>query len=303
MVTMAAVRSQSPRLALIAKPMAVPEIIARLSHSLDAQATSVEPRLAPLNDIQAVLFDVYGTLLISASGDIGNASLSGRADAFASAVEAVGASYASSSSAGVDALHDAIRSQQSQLREHGTAHPEVDIVAAWRTLFGELSDNQLTELSVEYECRVNPIWPMPTASETLQRLRDSGFKLGIISNAQFFTPVAMEQLFGADLASLGFDSDLLFYSYEFLQAKPGRFLYEKAAAALAKQGIQPGQALYVGNDMLNDVFPANEVGFRTALFAGDRRSLRMRSDDIRVQGVEADWVVTRLSQITDALGL
>ena len=51
---------------------------------------------------------------------------------------------------------------------------------------------------------------------------------------------------------------------------------ELRVGALGKNGVAPGEVLYVGNDMLNDVYAAGQVGFRTALFAGDQRSLRMR---------------------------
>ena len=62
-------------------------------------------------------------------------------------------------------------------------------------------------------------------------------------------------------------------------------------------GISAAEALYVGNDMLNDITPAHALGFRTALFAGDARSLRLRENDERVAGIEPDLVLTDLAQI------
>ena len=93
----------------------------------------------------------------------------------------------------------------------------------------------------------------------------------------------------------------MYFSYEHRRAKPGTDLYELAASELANQGISPTQVLYVGNDMLNDITAADQVGFRTALFAGDQRSLRLRSNDDRVHGVEADIVVTELPQLIECL--
>jgi putative hydrolase of the HAD superfamily len=55
--------------------------------------------------------------------------------------------------------------------------------------------------------------------------------------------------------------------------------------------------LYVGNDMLHDVLPAAAMGFRTALFAGDRRSLRRREGDARVASVTPDVVVLQLRDL------
>ncbi|MCH5375970.1 MAG: HAD hydrolase-like protein, partial [Planctomycetes bacterium] len=96
---------------------------------------------------------------------------------------------------------------------------------------------------------------------------------------------------------LGFDRDLQFYSFHYRRAKPDHFLYELAANALAKRGHDPQNILYVGNDMLNDIGPSAGVGFRTALFAGDRRSLRTRDGDVRVAAVEADLVIADLRSL------
>ena len=125
--------------------------------------------------------------------------------------------------------------------------------------------------------------------------------MGIVSNAQFFTPALFSALLGGDLAGLGFHPRLLFYSYRCGRAKPGRFLFERSREALAAVGVTAGEVLYIGNDMLNDVRPAGEVGFRTALFAGDERSLRRRNGDRRVAGVVPDLVLTDLDQLTQCV--
>ena len=52
--------------------------------------------------------------------------------------------------------------------------------------------------------------------------------------------------------------------------------------------------------MRNDIAPAAALGFRTALFAGDRRSLRLREED--ALGVTPDAIITSLDQIASVLG-
>ena len=138
---------------------------------------------------------------------------------------------------------------------------------------------------------------MPAVRETVTELAAAGLVLGVVSNAQFFTPLLFPVLLGTSLQDLGFSSPLLYFSHAYRRAKPGSFLYQLAANQLQNQGISPAAVLYVGNDMLNDVTAANQVGFRTALFAGDQRSLRWRSDDPRTTGVVADIVVTELPQL------
>ena len=242
--------------------MNISAVIERLSSPLQPKPTKTTALAPPLPNIRAVLFDIYGTLLISGCGDIGVSNESGKAGAFAAALSACNIEWKGDPVLGVAQLHRAILDQQQALRNEGVEHPEVNIVAAWKTMLaGEnLSTEALQQLAVEYECRVNPIWPMPGADELLKRLKAASTTIGLISNAQFFTPIACEQLFAGDLTTLGFDPALRFYSYEHSQAKPGSFLYELAANTLAEKGIPPEQTLYVGNDMLNDVFPAQPRG-------------------------------------------
>lgn len=108
-------------------------------------------------------------------------------------------------------------------------------------------------------------------------------------------------MLGGEAEELGLEPELQIYSYEHLHAKPGSRLYSLAAERLDARGIEAAESLYVGNDMLNDIMPAHRIGFRTALFAGDSRSLRLRTGDPRVEGVEPDLIVTRLVEICQCI--
>jgi putative hydrolase of the HAD superfamily len=156
-------------------------------------------------------------------------------------------------------------------------------------------------LAVEYEARANPSWPMPGLRECLDALHGKGLLLGLVSNAQFYTPALFEGLLGAPPEAFGFDRDLQYYSYQYGWGKPSPRLFELAAEALAARAVAAGEVVYVGNDMLNDIAPARQVGFRTALFAGDARSLRLRQGDPRVEGVAADVILTELGQIVECI--
>jgi putative hydrolase of the HAD superfamily len=76
-----------------------------------------------------------------------------------------------------------------------------------------------------------------------------------------------------------------------------------AAEKLHLKGIQPAAVLFVGNDMLNDIYPASAIGFQTALFAGDRRSLRLRTDDPRCADLSPELVLTDLGQLSQRLSV
>jgi putative hydrolase of the HAD superfamily len=161
------------------------------------------------------------------------------------------------------------------------------------------SRQKARQFAVEFELIANPVYPMPGLSETLRALKSAPLALGLISNAQFFTPQLFQWFLKADTTALGFDPELIFYSYRLGVAKPSLKLFEAAAAACTRKGIAPAGVLYVGNDMRNDIRPARETGFQTALFAGDQRSLRLRDDDRACRGVQPDLVITELPQLLD----
>ncbi len=292
-------REQSDQAALVAR-------IRDLSRPLEPKATELAPRLDRLQGLRAVLFDVYGTLVISASGDIAAGEEPKDAGAFHAALEQAGlASHPLATySEGPARLAETIRASHARSRTQGIEYPEVDIVAIWAEVLAKLPDapsadkQALRIAAVEYECRENPVWPMPGAAATLASLRERGLRLGIVSNAQFYTPLMLQALLGATPEALGFLPDICAWSYQHGEAKPATGLYERVLGVLAhSNGIQPSQVLYVGNDRLKDVWPAARLGCRTALFAGDRRSLRLREDDERCRDVEPDLVVTALDQL------
>jgi putative hydrolase of the HAD superfamily len=158
------------------------------------------------------------------------------------------------------------------------------------------------ELALRYELAVNPAYPMPAAAQTLALLQSRGIVLGLISNAQFFTPLLFEAFFRASPESLGFDSGLLIYSFELGEAKPSPSLFAPAKRRLEALGLKPENAVYIGNDMLNDIFAAARAGFKTTLFAGDRRSLRLRQGDPRIEGLMPDRVARGLPDLGGLIG-
>lgn len=285
------------------------ECIRQLSQPLLPQPTGYATRMTELADIRAVIFDIYGTLLVSGTGDVGPASAEENEQALRAALSAAGlpVEQIDRNTRTGRILVEAIRKAQAVRREEGIEFPEVDIIAVWRQVLEELGEHglrtqagaaQVRRLAIEYECRVNPVWPMPGLRTTLASLRATGRHLGIVSNAQFYTPLMFRALLDAGPGDLGFDPRLCAWSWEALQGKPSRGLFQQVLTALAmRYDVAPEQTLYVGNDMLKDIWPATGLGCKTALFAGDRRSLRLRQDDERCQGLQPDLVIDHLSQL------
>lgn len=252
--------------------------------------------------VKAVIFDIYGTLLSSKAGDVGSDSNYGDQAAFEAALQDGGWFPGQGQGARTDVslLREAILRAHQQSSAQGNSYPEVDIIRVWQeilTHLGLAADDldriKLTALS--YECRVNPVWPMAGLQQVLEQLSGSGLQLGVLSNAQFYTPVLLEVLLERPLSL--FHPELLIWSYQEKTAKPSPKLFGLMNRRLAQIGIHPAEVAYVGNDLKKDILPASTFGWRTVLFAGDSRSLRLHRDDPEVAGVQADMVIRDIRQL------
>ncbi|MCW1886430.1 HAD family hydrolase [Luteolibacter flavescens] len=214
--------------------------------------------------LRAVIFDIYGTLLKSAAGEIHP-----------------------------DPKLRALIEEAHAASPH--PFPEVDIREIHAALHPQLSPQEIERLAMDHEQAANPVSGMPGAAETLRRLSAMGLVLGVISNAQFYTIPLLEGCLGASVTELGFDPGLTVLSYTERRAKPDTWLFEVMRDRLLEKGIQPHEALYVGNDVRNDIDPAKRCGFRAALFTGDVSSLRLRGRSLENCG--ADLILASLGEL------
>ena len=290
------------------------EYIRQRSQTGPVQAPEdTQPRLTPIAGIRAVIFDIYGTLFSSGVGDISLATEQNQNDALQKTLldHNLQLTDTGHNQRLDERLQNHIRQHHAVRRKAGIEYPEVDIRAVWKDFLEELSkenwakstvDTDVTTLSVDYETRINPVQLMPGLEEALASLRERKLFMSIISNAQFYTPLLFEALLGQSHKSLGLCPDCAVWSYKLLEAKPSTKLYEESAISLYKRhNILPKEVLYVGNDIRNDIWPAQEVGFKTALFAGDRLSLRRREEDPQCRNVRPDLEITELAQLNQCV--
>lgn len=278
--------------------------------------TDVDALLKPIKGIKAILFDVYGTMLISGTGDIGISEEKRNQFPIAQILKNHNFNLISHEDI-IDEqfsllLGHFIREEHNERKKSGTLYPEIDIIEIWDQILRELINNHYISGSIEkfeiqksaliYECMVNPVWPMAGLHEVLEYFYTKKYKLGIISNAQFYTEEILRTVTNFEIDKTKFDPDLLLYSYREKEAKPSKDFFLKAVTKIKKMyNIEPNEILYVGNDMLNDIFTANQCGCRTALFAGDRRSLRLRSSDFRCKELKPDLIITEMVQLRNIL--
>lgn len=292
--------------------------IMELSEPLEPIDTGVKPKLKKLDEIRAVVFDFYGTMFMSGTGDtmIDN-PMGNEAKAFEEAFKTIFPDLKNQPdpNKGAEIYKKAILSKKASIKKkEGIEFPEIEITDIWKDVFREYEkiefkglptdpdDEMLQRLTIEFEMRNNPTWPMPDLEETLEGLKEKELLLGILSNSQFYTPMIYEAHTGNEPGQNHFDLNLCIWSYQERMCKPALpFHGALKHALLAHFHLMPDEILYVGNDMLKDIYPAHHYGFKTALFAGDDRSLKWRKDEPKVKGIEPDLIIDRLHQLVDCV--
>ncbi|MEJ2038314.1 MAG: HAD family hydrolase [Desulfosarcinaceae bacterium] len=250
--------------------------------------------------LSCLICDLYGTLFISGSGDI---SASTSAGGSSTALKDLLAEYGIPMPPReiLSNLRQAIRQAHDRARKKGVVHPEIRIEKIWRSILPLKDMRRIRKFATAFELIVNPVWPMPHALALIRACRKAGIILGVISNAQFFTEYLFPWFFRLPASRLGFDPRLIFYSFRHGEAKPSLNLFQPAVERLGQMGIPPRRVAYIGNDMRKDILPAGSSGFQTILFAGDRRSLRLRRDDPDCARLHADLVISNLKQLISLL--
>jgi putative hydrolase of the HAD superfamily len=259
-------------------------------------------RAARLHDIRAVIFDVYGTLIDYWRPEFDHreskeaalqAAFRQTADYFGFTEYLLKMNSADTAEKTLhDLYHGLIALDHEKARNKSVDTPEIRIDRIWKVIvlmlkrhgynpvrasFGTPDD--LARCAAYYYNAVALGGNLfPNVVEALVALKKDNIRLGIVSNAQFYTPIDLTLLIREqsentydDYLEL-FDEDLIFYSYEYGVAKPGRLLFEKLYNALYESHILPAQTVFVGNDLALDIQTAQDVGMKTALYCGDRKS-------------------------------
>ncbi len=279
------------------------ERIRQLSYKLEPMPCPVDPTIHDLKQFRILIFDIYGTLFISNAGDIA-AHQQKHAELIQKSFHEFDTMLESSEAKEISAALQVLIEQEHQRKRSANIHPEIDIVALWNEILqteilrsrSKTLDPQ--SVAIEFELRSNPVWPMPGLESILSAVKSMPW--GIVSNAQFYTQLLFPAFFGKTVAELGCRSAT--WSYELGIAKPTVSIFEQTVNFYKQEyHIDASELLYVGNDMRNDVLAASSAGLQTALFAGDRRSLRLREDDPCCRNVQPSCIITELEQLKDLI--
>lgn len=291
--------------------------IQTLTNPLFPVSTHHSTKLEPLYGIKCIAFDFYGTMFISGVGDIGidEDQQKASSNVFLQSLQETGFTIRDKEAGkyGISLFKEVIESFISAAKNNGIDYPEPEIREVWWEVLtqllaedyieGKLNKETAVRFGIEFEFRINNIWPVPNLESILTSLLDRDLELGIISNSQFYTPLAFEATMEKSLEEFGFNPNLLIWSFESGRKKPSPHFYELFVKAAEKEGLKPEQILYVGNDIRKDIQPANALNLKTALYVGDQRSLRHEPDELTRQAYQPDLIIDNLNQILDCLKL
>lgn len=257
-----------------------------------------------MGDTKVIFWDVYGTLVAAPRGNLDSllqreAELLG---VFERTVKNFGLAVVPAR------LHDlflrGIQAEREARVAQGIAHPEVRIDEIWFKLLEKFQPeepptiNFAREVALFFQRQANPTQLQPHAFDVLNTLGQRGLRHGIISNAQFYTPIELSALLREESACAVctyesmFDPLLVFFSFDLGVAKPDLAIFGRAVEALTRENVMPDDCVFVGNSLVNDIAPAQHIGFRTVLFA---------PEVVPESAIKPDLVIHNLSQLLEWL--
>jgi FMN phosphatase YigB (HAD superfamily) len=292
----------------------------------EVERPKARPHLVRLPQVRAVLWNVYGTLLRIAGGELWfehpqqfvmNVALDKTIQEYKmwssmSRKPGQPADY-------MKQLYDSVLIEHRAVPGGTEKYPEVGSDRVWEALIKKLFQKDykfdagffgsLNEFSRKvayfFHASLQGTACYDGAAAALRSVAKKGVKQGLLADGQCFTRVQLQRGLAAQDRDIVLDKlldkDLVFLSYEIRGRKPSERLFRQAVNALNQQGLAPNQVLHVGTSIPRDLVPARRLGMRTALFAGDRTSLQATAEQLKEPSSRPDVLLTELSQIADII--
>jgi FMN phosphatase YigB (HAD superfamily) len=192
--------------------------------------------------------------------------------------------------------------------------------AAWRRILDMLGQkeyqydedfygslDQLSEkIAYFFQLCLQGVEAAPNAAAALVAVSQKGLVQGLLTDAQPFSLIQALRAFRQQtkLPPLNelFDPACLILSCQVGARKPSPTLYDTCLQRFAAKGIQPEEILYVGNRLQSDLAVAKQLGVKTALYVGDKLSLKASSTEINNKNLRPKRLLTDLKQISNIVG-
>jgi FMN phosphatase YigB (HAD superfamily) len=285
------------------------------------------PYLKPLQEIAAVTFSVYGTLLHISDGCLlfDHSQQLRMQIALDKTIKEFNMWNSMSRKPGapweymLSQYRNLVEDQQISRKIPKGEKPELNSADIWKQLIVRLQKNEyvfdesfygsLDDFSVKvayfFHSSLQGLQPMPSALSALSRLAAQGKKVALFADAQPFTLIQVLR----GLASQGtlpplselFTQECFCLSWHEGVRKPSASLYEKLVDRFGQLGISPQEILHVGTRIHDDLVIARQFGMKTVLFAGDSLSLQASKEEVRDPDKKPDRLITNLNQLVEIL--
>jgi FMN phosphatase YigB (HAD superfamily) len=202
----------------------------------------------------------------------------------------------------------------------GEKYPEVQVERVWDDIVKKLFQKDYTfdaatygsmneyvkKIAYFYHASIQGAGPYPGAADALKLVADRGVQNGLLADGQCFTAGQLQRCLRQQDPALELDAvippALRIVSSDKRARKPSETLFRAAVQAAMAKGITPGEILHVGSSLTRDIGPAKRLGFRTALFAGDRNSLSATPEQLKDPATRPDVMLTELPQVLEVIG-
>lgn len=287
------------------------------------ERVKAKPHLKPLK-VRAVLWTAYGTLLAVPGGELAfEHSIDFVMDAALEKTIQEFKMWQSMSrkpgapSAYMKELYSSAYTKLKLTGGGGEKYPEVVSEKIWNDIVKKLQqkeysfdvvlygsmDEFLQKLAYFFHASIQGCGAYPNAAYALKHVSGAGLVQGLLADGQSFTPTQITK--GCREQEPNFElndfipADLRFLSATYKARKPSRTLFRVAIDTLNAKGIRPQEILHVGSSLERDLFPAKQLGMKTALYAGDKNSINASPDKIKEPDYRPDVLLTDLNQISD----
>lgn len=287
------------------------------------------PYVKPLSGIRAVTWNIYGTLLRISDGDLlletpqplrMQIALEKTIEEFK-----MWGSMHRKPGAPWEAMHQQYMRFVEERRMAGTRQkgdvPEVNLAEVWSKLLEQLEQKDyqydhafygdLEALSEKvayfFHSSLQGVEAAANALAALSQVASADIQQALLADAQPFTiPQTLRALRKQGSLPAGgslFAADCSALSYQEGVRKPSTSLFAACLKRFAQHGIEPEQVLHVSNRLPDDLAVAKRAGMCTALYAGDKLSLKATKEEVLDPECKPDRLLTDLGQIRDILGL
>ncbi len=293
----------------------------------DVDRPKARPHIVPLPEVRVVAWDVYGTLLAISGGDLSfeHPNKFVMDIALDKTVQEFKMWGAMTRKPGQPA--DYLRQMYDKLVSDarmaaappGEKYPEILAEQIWEGVVKRLLQKEyqfdvgfygsLNEFSRKvayfFHASLQGVACHEGAATAMESVASAGCRQALLGNGQVFTRVQLARCLRAEDKGMVLDKliepGLCVLSYQLRGRKPSERLFRQLLDELHPEGIRPEQVLHVGCDMDRDIIPAKKLGLRTALYAGDKESLRTTPEQLKDAACRPDVLLTDLTQIAQVI--